>query len=202
MSVPTFTTATTSASAAAFTASSGETSSRNRCVCESTSIAPITSSPETSARGIIKGHYKGTLGFRHQASGFRGWAAEAPSALYQPIVDLAATVSRFAGRFLGRPRRTLSLCYVILRTPYYVVYGHFGHRCAASDHEDDLTLHHFREVPGCSLGRPPEDFFVELRKLPAYGDRGLGGKILQRLREPVRRLEKHEGRRLGGDALQ
>src|SRR5215216_3886078 len=43
-SVPMLTTAPTPASAASLTASSGGTSSRKRCVCESTSMPPITSS--------------------------------------------------------------------------------------------------------------------------------------------------------------
>src|SRR5215210_3995796 len=60
-------------------------------------------------RDISEGHYKG-IGL--QVSGFKGWAAEAPSVLYQPLVDLATTVSRLTGRLLGRPRRTLSFCHV------------------------------------------------------------------------------------------
>src|SRR5215203_4797686 len=194
-SVPTFTTAPTPASAALFTASSGETSSRNRCVCESTSIAPIPSSPESSAKSIIKGL---------QVSGirFQGTAAEATSVLYQPPVDLTALHPRLPGRPRGGPRRSLSCGHVVSRPPYNVVHAFFVLRCSAADHEHDLTFRSPGEVPCRHFGRSPENLLVELGELPANGDRGCSGKIAQRLREPVRGLEEHEGGCFAGDTPQ
>src|SRR5688572_3347644 len=57
-------------------------------------------------------------------------------------------------------------------------------------------------MSGGLLGRPPEDFFMELGEFSAHRHRGLGWQISQRLTEPVWGLEEHEGGRLGGDTLQ
>src|SRR5215212_2789281 len=122
------------------------------------------------------------------------------SASYQPLVDLTTTQSGFSGRPCGCPRRTLPFCYVCPRQGDYVVIVHL--RGPAADHEHDLTLHPPREVPGSLLDRPPEDLFVELRKLPAHGDRDSGRERAQCLPEPVRGLEEHEGGGLGDNTLQ
>src|SRR5215218_1305298 len=121
---------------------------------------------------------------------------------YQLLVDLTATMARLPGRLCRCPRRALSPRHVSPRQPNYVVDALVFLRSSTADHKHDLAFHVPRKLSGGLLRCSSEDLLVELRKLPAHGDRGSGRKIPQRLPEPLWGLEEHKGGRLGGDTLQ